>query len=529
MSEKEALPPLTPPSTTLPPLSRMVWLGLVGVVLTILGFGAFNALTIPPFRWPDEQAHAGYAMTLARGELPTIETRIPTPTGSEALAQRLARDRRRRGTVWVANHPPGSYVLALPVVAAVEHAGRGDLVNLALRLLNVLAAGMAAIFTFALGRRLVDERAGLLAAALFVSFPSAGFLLSLGMTDGISLVTTLACLVAAVRILGGSPSAGVGDQPASRPVDWRGFALLSAALLVAALTRLTALGVGLLVGAVTLAVVTVRERRLPWREALLVGLPAVVLSGWFWVGNIVRYGDIAASKYLLQRFGREGGRSVLGTLVAGGAWDGAARRLFSMLVAEPLAQATMPGAGEVAYRVIEAFIILAAIAVVVFVVRDRRGRAPRPDRPLDLWPWLALLATFVASWVMMAKHMSGGGTAHVRYVIVALPLIGVVVATAILRLQRPSGARRYVPTLLASLSLLGLFAARVQQTELFASWMPQHTDAPLASALSQPSGSPSARIAALVLGALGTALMASILGVLLTRPRPAVLAEPTDR
>ena len=519
MSEKEALPPL----------SRMVWLGLVGVVLTILGFGAFNALTIPPFRWPDEQAHAGYAMTLARGALPTIETRIPTPAGTEALAQRLARDRRRRGTVWVANHPPGSYVLALPAVVAVEHAGRGDLVNLALRLLNVLAAGVAAIFTFALGRRLVDERAGLLAAALFVSFPSAGFLLSLGMTDGISLVTTLACLVAAVRILGGSPSAGPGVEPASRPVDWRGFALLSAALLVAALTRLTALGVGLLVGAVTLAVVTVRERRLPWREALLVGLPAVVLSGWFWVGNIVRYGDIAASKYLLQRFGREGGRSVLGTLVAGGAWDGAARRLFSMLVAEPLAQATMPGAGEVAYRVIEVFIILAAVAVAVLVVRDRRGRAPRPDRPLDLWPWLALLATFVASWVMMAKHMSGGGTAHVRYVIVALPLIGVVVATAILRLQRPSGARRYLPTILASLSLLGLFAARVQQTELFASWMPQHTDAPLASALSQPSGSPSARIAALALGALGTALMASILGVLLARPRPAVLAEPTDR
>jgi hypothetical protein len=500
------LTPEAPGSEEPAPLSRATKLGVAGVLLAAIGFGLFCAFTVPPFRWPDEQAHAGYALTLARGSLPTIETPIPVPEGSAALSQRLDLDRRRRSSVWVANHPPGGYVLALPMVAFADRTGHGDLANLAVRLVNVLSAAASAALTFAIGRRLVDERAGLLAAAFFVSFPSASFLLSLGMTDGISLVVTLACLLASVRILVGAPSRA----------DWRN---LSAALVAAALTRLTALGVGVVLAAVTLLVVARRERRLPVREALVTGVPPIVYAAWFWVGNQARYGDVAASRYLLQRFGREGSGSLLGALASGVTWDAAGRRLFTFLVAEPLVGNEMLGAGEVAYRSIEVAVVIAAVAAAVLVLRERRSDVLPDGAPrLAFWPWLALVVTFLVSWVMMAKHVSGGGSPHVRYMIVALPIIGVVTAFAILRARVARPAGRFLPALLGVGALLGLLAVRVDQTTRFAKWMPLHTGAPADSALSVASGPAWARQAALAIGYAGTALMIAAVLVILVRP-----------
>lgn len=493
---------------------RHIQLGLVGALLAMSGFGLFNALTIPPFRLPDEQAHVGYAITLTRGELPTIETKIPRPEGSEALSLKLEADRRRRGSVWVANHPPGGYLLSLPMVAAADRLGHGDLANLALRVVNIVAAGLATLATFVLGRELVDAKVGLFAAALFVSFPSVSYLLSLGMTDGISLVATLTALVAAVRLLG-------------KEADRRRWIGLSAALVFCGLTRLTALGVAVLLAGATLLVFARRERRVPWREGLLVGLPVLVLSGWFWAGNYVRYGDIAASKYLLQRFAREPTRTFFGTLHAGAVWEGVANRLLTNLVAESPVKGGMPGAGEIAFRLIELLILAATIRVGVLVVRDQRPTtAPPPaGKKLELLPWLALLLTFIVSWLMMAKHVSGGGNPHVRYLIVALPLIGVTVGTAIMRLNIASARWRRLPTGLAVAAIVGFFATRAEQTARFVDWMPSNTDAPLDSALNTTTGAPWIRIAALAVGTIGVALMASMVGIVLSRSVPAAEAE----
>lgn len=496
--------------TETPAASRLIRLGLLGAVLAISGFGLFNALFIPPFRWPDEQAHAGYAITLTRGELPTIETIIPRPEGSEALSRRLDLDSRPRGTVWVANHPPGGYLLALPMVAAADRMGHGDLTNLALRLANIAAGAMTALLTFALGRELVDERVGLIAAAVFVSFSCTSFLLALGMTDGISLVATAAAVLAAVRLLG-------------RRADLKSWIAMSAALLACGLTRLTALGVGLLLASVTLVVVARRERRVPWREALLVGLPVTVLSGWFWVGNAVRYGDVAGSKYLLQRFDRTPNGSLLDILRRGDIWEETARRLLTTLTAEAT-QNRFGRFGDVPFRLAEAFVVVCVVSVLVLIVRDQRSAAPPPplgERKLEPWPWAALLLTVIVSWVMMAKHVSGGGNAIARYVIIALPLLGVTVATAILRVKATRAAGRYLPSAVAVTTIVFLFSLRVQQTLKFMMWISTRTDPPAGGLLSQPTGPQWLRLAAMVIGVIGTALMTWIVGVIAVQPLPA--------
>jgi hypothetical protein len=177
---------------------------------------------------------------------------------------------------------------------------------------------------------------------------------------------------------------------------------------------------------------------------------------------------------------------------------------------------------------IEVYIIACVVSVAFLVVRDHRLGAPRPGvRRLELWPWLALLLTFAVSWVMMAKHVSGGGNPHVRYLIIALPLIGVAIGTALVRIHVARAWGRYLPSALAAIALLGLFAVRVQQTVKFVDWMPKNTDAPPTSVLSLPSGPGWARIAALALGTLGVALMTSIIAVLASRPHPAA-AGPDD-
>ena len=66
---------------------------------------------------------------------------------------------------------------------------------------------------------------------------------------------------------------------------------------------------------------TARDQLRSAGRVALIGLgPAVVVFGWFYARNVVLYGDIGASQYLLEMFRRERRGSVLEMLLRRPLW-----------------------------------------------------------------------------------------------------------------------------------------------------------------------------------------------------------------
>ena len=69
---------------------RAALVGVCGAIALLAGASLYQALITPPYRFIDEQAHAGYVLAIQGGELPTIDT--------PSCARRSPRGIRRTGT-----------------------------------------------------------------------------------------------------------------------------------------------------------------------------------------------------------------------------------------------------------------------------------------------------------------------------------------------------------------------------------------------------------------------------------------------
>lgn len=397
-----------------------LWRWLVALAaLFVVGAGSYGASAVPAWTWGDEQAHVGYASALARGQLPTVDSPIVVAGDSEALVMVLGPDGpngelgRYQG-IWVANHPPGAYLPAVPGVVVAERLESERLAVMSVRMANVVGFAAAVVASAALARELTGRRSAAVVAAWLVALnPYVGFVGAVAMSDGWSLAAVVAALWASLQALRSA-------------FDRNSTLLLSAACVACGLTRLTSLVAAGTAVLVVLAVHWTRHRSVPWSAVVTVSGATVVASGWWWVRNVFLYGDVAGSEVLYERFGRTPTGSVGSVTVDVDVWQRVAAALFlngrdaSSLV------------GTDGSRWAVGMVVVASLVVVL--VEISTGRAA-------VGPWLVVVATAAVAGVLMAVHVAGGGNAFGRYVLLWVPLAAVVVAAALTSARVPRAVR----------------------------------------------------------------------------------------
>ncbi|MCB0963410.1 MAG: hypothetical protein KDA98_08925 [Acidimicrobiales bacterium] len=470
--------------------------GLVGVLAAIavlVGGSWYQATVTPPYRFIDEQAHAGYVLAIQSGHLPDIDTAIDAEAGGVALRTRLATEPERRRDVWVANNPPLTYVVAAVPAAATRALGLPGGPLLGLRLVNVAAVAAAVALSYLLARDLAggDRTVGLVAAGLVALTPHLGFVAALGFNDGMALLATTGVAWALARVTGAGAAPGA-TLDRSRVVQlglWCAFA---------ALVRPMALVVAVVAGALALAWIWWRRLAPPlWSAAWLV-LPTAIGAGWFYVVNLVRYGDPTGSAALFEKFGRTDQGTLLANLRLRGVWEAAVRTIATRRLEVPL-----PGDPYGWYRaalVVLGLGLLGAVALVAWSgIRNRHGvpaRASRldPAAPLPVVAWLAVAAISLVPVVLTAQHRAGGGAPHPRYLLPMVPLVAAAVALAVVRL-----ATRW-----AAIGLLALVGAMTwRQTRASARWLAENPSGPPGSELVTAYGTELVRGAGLALAVVG--------------------------
>ena len=416
-----------------PPVAIVV--GLVAIVVAFVGIGALHALQQPPFLPTDETAHVGYAQEIASGRLPEIRgfPEVPIEARQWQAERSTANDIRYRG-VWVANHPPLHYVAVAPLVWASRATGALDGGLILMRFANVAFAAVGVVFTFLLALEITrrNHRLALLAAALAALVPQGHAVFSQGLNDGLGFAAGTAVVWAGARCV--------------RRIDAlarRDLALLAATAAVAfgarAATMLLALAV---VGVVALCRFTrpdpsanAQLRNAARLAAIALG-PAVVLFGWFYARNMVLYGDIGASQYLLEMFRRERRGSMLDMIVRWSMWSD----VFEGLMSPTTRRRTMPPGSVV-------LTMIAALGVVIVFVTGRITRRRTSDdagahatsdgrigeASTLRWQLALALVTVALIALTIAQHASGGGNAHARYF---MPAIGAAAVLVVIGMER---------------------------------------------------------------------------------------------
>lgn len=475
--------------------ARSVLLGVIGAVLLLAGGAWYQALVTPPYRFIDEQAHAGYVVAVQHGELPDIDTPIDEESAGYAMKLRLDRAPARNRDIWVANNPPLTYVLAAgpgAATSALEIPG-GPL--LGLRLVNIAAVAGAVALSYLLGRDLSggDTTVGLVTAGVVAAVPHLGFVAALGFNDGVAILAATGVLLWLARACGAGPA----SITARRSVQWLGVWCA-----VAALTRPMSLLPAVAAAALALGVVWWRRRAPFWWSAAWLALPSALLAGWFYVLNTVRYGDPTGSSALLDKFLREPAGSLWSSLTARSIWEGALRTITTRRMEEPLASDPRWWY-TIAAVVVVGGVIGAAVLIVWSAVLRRGGQSTAGHRYLSPYPlpftaWAAGTVVSLIPVLLTAQHRAGGGAAHPRYLLPMLPLVAAAIALTTVRLlTRWTGI-----ALVVALAVVTLV-----QTRRYAQWLSANLTARVDTQLTLAIGSPLTRTAGLAVSVLGLLLL----------------------
>ncbi|MBN1612002.1 MAG: glycosyltransferase family 39 protein [Polyangiaceae bacterium] len=376
--------------------------GVAGVICVYLALGMSHAFTVTPFLPIDERAHVGYALSISRGELPEVRTRLQT----RELGLRRS---GRYSTVWLANHPPLYYVLvAAPVRWGVQTGDVTAGVRLA-RMVSVVLGALGLIQVYRCVRLLLPRHPAVaLAGAAFTgTVPGFVHICSLVHNDALAFFATASSVLASLAVLIRGPT----PPGLLRAAFW---------LTVAALTRFS----GLLSDAVLLLALAgafVLHGRGPvWRRAALGCLGSgataacvALASGWFYARNYSLYGDIAGTKATLTLFKRVPHGTALDGMTDPGNWlsvlDGAFGRLGGGF------QLT-----GVAAEIPRLFAAAAAIGLLVLLVRTRsRFRVQLLGEPRT-WGVLSCLALLCGVTLSLFVYRARGGSLHARYLYPAL-------------------------------------------------------------------------------------------------------------
>ncbi len=328
MSLSESPRAATSQSTASRRVPVAIVVGLVAIVVAFVGIGALHALQQPPFLPTDETSHVGYAQEIASGRLPEIRgfPEVPIEARQWQAERSTANDTRYRG-VWVANHPPLHYVAVAPLVWASRATGALDGGLILMRFANVAFAAVGVVFTFLLASEITrrNHRLALLAAALAALVPQGHAVFSQGLNDGLGFAAGTAVVWAGARCMRRIDALTRRDLVLLAATAAVAFGARAATMLLASRRRRRR-------GAVSIH--TARPdgecpaaQRRPagsGRAGARRGPLRLVLRR-----NIVLYGDVGASQYLLEMFRRERRGSMLEMIVRWSLWSNVFEGLMS--------------------------------------------------------------------------------------------------------------------------------------------------------------------------------------------------------
>jgi hypothetical protein len=387
------------------------------------------AFTMPILFGVDERVHLAYVEVLLSGELPEVDQDVPLDGRFPVLREYYAAGTEEagpRGDVWVANHPPLTYVLAaLPTWLAAE-AGLDRGPPMVLRVLNGLGMALGVIAVAAACDALLPGRRleAMAAAGLAAFAPSVVSIASYGYNDGVAFAVGTALLAVILRV------ARFGPTP------HRLLALVALGT-AAVLARSSLLPLVAIAGGVWL----VRS----WRSgagrslaqtALVGGVPAV-LGGWFYLRNVDLYGSVTGSGYLQDKFQR---------VAAGSTADVLADPVFLLGVWQDLWASFRSnvgiGSGHIVPGTPDAVLGSRLVIGGALVVASLVGAVRALLRPRGRRAWGALTWIVAAGWVGvcalgLASFASGGGSSHPRYLFPALGVLVPAMVAGLARLPRP--------------------------------------------------------------------------------------------
>ncbi len=460
---------------------RWLVVGVVAAAMVFSALGLLVAVVVPPFASADEAQHTAYALAVADGSLPVLDSpvrsRIPGMPGLPAgcrvsprqfrvavnahadhlCGRRLRRPLTNFDVVYTANHPPLFYAVeAVPLRTgiALHHPLAGFRVA---RGINVALGVAALIATAALVRGVLPRQPAVAVGAAAITGVVGLFVFPSGQVynDTIAVATITGLLAVTVAIARRGPG----------PRTLLALAVLGPAAAASRASGAVALMV--VVPAVGVAVAAHTTGRLSRRTgrglAVAGGLAALTFAatGWFYLRNVRQYGDPTAFGRIAAMLPIRGPRPSAQQVVRDpDFWWNVYRGLFgrvSLLTgyAEKMAVgfALVTGAG----------VLAAVVRVLTAWVLAARAPAPAPA-PAPRQPGARLAGSVV--WILLAAHCllvvatlvgyaAAGGAAFTRYLLPMLPVLAFVVAVSWRAL--PLG-RRGLPTvvLVAALTLLTL-------------------------------------------------------------------------
>ncbi len=453
-----------------------------GMVFSALGL--LVAVVVPPFASADEAQHTAYALDVADGSLPSLDSpvrsRIPGMPGLPAscrasprqarvavdthadhlCGRRLRRPLTNFDLVYTANHPPLFYAVeAVPLRSgiALGHPLAGFR---AARGVNIALGVTALIATAALVRGLLPRRPAVAVGAAAITGVVGLFVFPAGQVynDTMAVATITGLLAVTVAIARRGPG----------PRTLLALAVLGPA---AAASRASgAVALMLVVPAVGVTVAARTAGRLARRAgrglAVAGGLAALTFAatGWFYLRNVHRYGDPTAFGRIAAMLPIRGPRPSARQVVRDpDFWWNVYRGFFGRV-------SLLTGYAEkmaVGFAVVTGAGVLAAV-VRVLTARISAARAPgSPGSPGSPGPercqpgarlagsvvWILLAAHCLLVVATLVGYAAAGGAAFTRYLLPMLPVLAFVVAVSCRAL--PLG-RRGLPTvgLVAALAML---------------------------------------------------------------------------
>ncbi len=304
---------------------------MAGVAAAGLIFGSLGLLVaavVPPFTSADEAQHTAYALELAHGSLPQLDTpvrsRVPGMPGLPANCRaspaqaRAAVDARADGLcgvrlgrplsnfdlVYTANHPPLFYVVEAVPLGVGGASGHPLAGFRAARVVNVLLGVGVVVATAALCRALLPRRPGVAVGAAAVMGTVGLVVVTSGQiyNDTLAMATVTGLLAVTVALARGGP----------RPRILAGLAVLGPAAAASRASGAVALVavVPAVAAAVALHAAGSRVRRAGRGLAAAGALLALAVAavGWFYLRNQRRYGDPTASGRIADMFPLGGAR-----------------------------------------------------------------------------------------------------------------------------------------------------------------------------------------------------------------------------
>ena len=389
------------------------WTLLVVILVLFLGVSTLYNITIPLYETPDELQHTAFVVWLADGKgLPMVDTDDLGPWGQEGA------------------QPPLYYWIMATVVGRLPHydanhlaeinpyAGIGDpqrpdnknrvlhdldkegwpyadgvLFSHVVRAISTLMAVGTLLGLYRLGRTVFPDRPGVaLGIVGLVAFlPQFLFLSASVNNDNLVILISTWVLVLLTRWL--------NDPELPR---WPSLMGLGALLGLGALAKYSGL---LLWPLVALVMVWLAWRRKNARWFVITGLTvfglALALSGWWFVGNLLLYGDLSGLNVHLEIMGT---RHELPTGLAAAMREFNGFRYsfwglfgwFNVLAPEPF------------YWIMDALTILGLVGLVVLGVRSFRRLPGWTQQALGmLLVWLGLVVIGILRWTTMTPASQG--------------------------------------------------------------------------------------------------------------------------